>query len=206
VVDQGRQPAAPGDDQPHPTSILFGGDEANDNVRSGARLTLGAWLDPCQRAGIEVTYLGLGDSNQSANFNSTTTPVLAIPYTNALNGAPASFVVAYPNFSTGSIAVQSVSRFDTIEALLRRNLYQDCNAGMDFLLGYRYARLTDTVAMNVSSTGNGQASDPSATSSFNTDNNFNGVELGLNGQIRKCALPTARRPSAVPRRGTSQAS
>jgi hypothetical protein len=180
------------------TSILFGGDEANDEYRSGARVTLGAWLDPYQRAGIEVTYLALGNSDQSANFNSTATPILAIPYTNVLTGNPDSIAVGFTSpagvlVSQGTIGVSAVSRFDTIEALLRRNIYQNGNTGIDFVAGYRYARLSDTLTMNDAITGVGQGGIvPVGTTlavmdRFDTANNFNGVDLGFNGQIRKAA-------------------
>jgi hypothetical protein len=175
------------------THVLFGGDETNDGYRSGARFTLGTWIDPCQRAGFEVTYLKLGDSDQSANFNSNTTPILGVPFTNVLTGNADAILVAFPGISTGTIGVSAVSSFDTLEALFRRNMYQSCNAGMDFLLGYRYARLNDTVTMNDSVTGVGEGgivpvgTTLAVADRFASDNTFNGVELGFNGQYRKCA-------------------
>jgi hypothetical protein len=174
------------------TRVLFGGDSLNDNYRSGARFTVGAWLDPADRAGIEVTYLRLGASDQSGDFRSTTTPILAIPFTSVFptNGnptfiGPTSVVVAYPStgLTPGTVSVESVSKFDTLEVLLRRNIYEGCNAGMDFVLGYRYARLTDSLTLNA----NVEDGFEVTSDNFATDNMFNAVEFGVNGQFRRSA-------------------
>jgi hypothetical protein len=175
------------------TSVLFGNNDANDGYRSGARFTLGSWLDPCQRAGFEVTYLQLGTSDQSANFSSTTTPILGVPFTNVLTGNPVAVLAAFPGVATGTLGVTAVNHFDTLEALLRKNIYQNCNGGTDFVLGYRYARLSDTVTMNEAITGTGEGgivpvgTTLDAADRFDSSNTFNGVELGVSSQIRRCA-------------------
>jgi hypothetical protein len=175
------------------TQVLFGGEEANDNYRSGVRFNLGAWLDPARQAGIEVTFLTLGTNDQSANFNSATTPILGIPFTNVLTGNQVAVLAAYPNVTTGTIGVSAVNRFDTLDVLLRRSIYQNYNAGMDFVLGYRYARLGDTVTMDDSITGVGRGGIvPVGTTldvqdRFDTGNTFNGVEFGFDSQVRRAA-------------------
>ena len=137
-----------------------------------------------------MTYLGFGANDQSTNFNSTTTPVLAIPFTNVVNSTQAALPIFYPGEFTGTFGVQTVSRFDTLEALLRRNVYQNGCTGMDFLVGYRYARLTDTVTLNGTITAvpaNIAVGTFTGMDSFDTNNSFNGVEFGFNSQVRKMA-------------------
>jgi hypothetical protein len=175
------------------TRVLFGGDEVNDGYRSGVRINLGTWLDPCRQAGIEVSFVSLGNNDQSANFNSTTTPILGVPLTNVLTGNQVAILAGYPNVATGTIGVTAANSFDTLEVLLRRSVYQNCNSGTDFLLGYRYARLADTISMNDSVTGTGEGgivpvgTTLNVADRFNTTNTFNGLEIGFDSQIRRCA-------------------
>src|SRR5439155_9228152 len=50
------------------TTVLFGGGQSNNSVRSGARLRAGAWLDECNMLGVEGSFFFLGNQNQ--NFTS----------------------------------------------------------------------------------------------------------------------------------------
>jgi hypothetical protein len=63
------------------TTILYGGDTVNQGGRSGARVTMGCWLDACHIWGVEFDYLNLG--GQSSNFSASSTngsTILARPY------------------------------------------------------------------------------------------------------------------------------
>ena len=44
------------------TTVLLGGSHLDDEVRTGGRLFLGAWLDPARILGVEAGYQFLGSS------------------------------------------------------------------------------------------------------------------------------------------------
>jgi hypothetical protein len=54
---------------------------------------------------------------------------------------------------------------------------------VDFVLGYRYARLTDSLTLNA----NIQNGLEVTSDDFGTDNMFNAVEFGINGRVRRSA-------------------
>ena len=58
------------------TTILAGNDVEGNGARSGERISLGYWLDPCREYGIEAIYNGLGQQTWQSAFDSTTTPIL----------------------------------------------------------------------------------------------------------------------------------
>jgi hypothetical protein len=118
------------------TTVLFGDSDANTDSRSGARITLGGWLDEAQTWGIEGNFFGLQDSTNGFHATSDSVPILTRPFFNTALGRLDTLLVAYPGIVTGSINATSHSTnlFGT-ELYLRRNLRCDCNHRVDALAG-----------------------------------------------------------------------
>jgi hypothetical protein len=175
------------------TSVLFGDSTANTSVHSGGRVTLGYWFDSsCHEVGIQASYLAMG--SQSANFfaASPDTPIIARPYFDTSAGSQSALLVAYPGFLQGSISAEATTEFQAAELLLRRNLWQRPCDKLDFLIGWRYARLDESLDISQSSQVTAPAGVilPGTTQSlfdqFSTANEFNGVVLGLAYQEHIC--------------------
>jgi hypothetical protein len=64
------------------TVILFGDEAINGDMRSGARISLGTWLDQGQTWGLSGEYFGLEDANESffATSNASGVPTISRPY------------------------------------------------------------------------------------------------------------------------------
>jgi hypothetical protein len=90
------------------TAILFGGDRVNDDVRSGGRFTLGAWLDDCHTLGVEGDFFFLSSRGSGFDASSTGSPILARPFIDATTGQPNSQLIAFPGLLAGSISAQSL--------------------------------------------------------------------------------------------------
>jgi hypothetical protein len=181
-----------------PITILFGGNRLNNGVQSGAKVTIGGWLDNCRTVGIEGDYFGLATANDSFFQNSANgDPILARPFYNVLTGLESSELVAFPVavngvLHRGSIAVDSGTQFHGAGARAIINL--GCNSGcgtswwngcpqptmgrVDVLVGYRYLRLNDSLTVTENSSLN-----PGGTfnlvDNFNAENTFNGVDFGM---------------------------
>jgi hypothetical protein len=175
------------------TVTLFGGDRVNDEVRSGGRFTLGAWLNDCQTLGVEGDFFML--SNQGTGFaaSSTGNPILARPFFDATTGRPNSELVAFPGLLAGNVYANAGSTgLLGADALLRCNLCRGCNYRLDAIGGYRYLQLSDHL---------GIAEDLVATSptnpnliplgtrfsvgdQFDTRNQFHGFDFGFKGEFR----------------------
>jgi hypothetical protein len=174
------------------TEILFGGSNADLGVGSGARFGLGYWFTPCRQTGIDVTYLFLG--NKAATFDQTSdgSTIFARPFFNTSTALQDSVIIAYPNQQTGVIGVRNATELDTVEVLLRRAVFQDCSRQLDFLFGYRFGRLGESLTIDQSSNYISQVGDIrqgtviAASDLFGTTNEFNGGEIGFAAKTHYC--------------------
>ncbi len=166
--------------------ILFGNQRINTRGRSGSRLTLGYWFDPCQSLGIENTFFFIGSDNQGYATSSSGSPILARPFFNTLTQAQDALLLAYPNTIVGSVNITSSRSIYSNELNLRRALYVDCWSRFDVLLGYRYFRLSEGLNIGTNTTsldGEAVGTTFAVNDAFNTRNNFNGGQLGVNYQM-----------------------
>ncbi len=176
------------------TSILFGNAAIDGGASSGGRVVLGCWLTPCHQFGIEGSYLGIGSLASHYDADSSTVPILARPFYNIESGSQGqdAEIVSYPDVLSGSIAVRGTSGLQAIEALSRTRLLEACDLYVDFLLGYRYGQLQDTLEISELTTSlSRQSLIPVGTTfqvfdGFDTQNQFNGGVAGVEFQERYC--------------------
>jgi hypothetical protein len=181
-----------------PIVILFGGQALNGDVRSGAKISFGIWLDDCRTIGLEGDYFGVDDATDSFFRNSTTgTPILSRPFYNIVTGLESSEIVAFPVavngvLHRGLIDIDGTTRFQGAGARGIINL--GCNSGcgvswwngcplptagrVDLVMGYRFLRLDDSLRIveRSSLTPGGQFD---ITDRFDTQNSFNGFDFGM---------------------------
>jgi Putative beta barrel porin-7 (BBP7) len=167
------------------TSILFGNETVNTDTNSGCRIALGSWLDACESVGIEAGYLGLGQKTNSFSASSSDIPIIARPFFDNQFEAQSAMLAAHPDFLNGSVSCKVTSRLQAVEVLLRRNLFQGYCNRMDFLLGWRFARLDESLRIDQFSQWT-ESQGPIVVGTtknlydlFDTQNQFNGVELGF---------------------------
>ena len=95
------------------TSVLFGGSDIDNQVRSGGRISGGYWLNDCQTFGLEGGYFFLG--NRSVGFdavsgNPLASTVIARPFFDVLAGIQNAELIAFPGLATGQFHMTSSSR------------------------------------------------------------------------------------------------
>lgn len=167
------------------TSILFGNRLVKTNANSGWRVALGYWFDDCQCTGIEVGYFGFGRNTTRFSASNFGTPIIARPFYDTQYGAQSAMLAAHPEFLKGSVSCELSSQLQAVEVLLRRNVFQrDCNR-LDFLIGWRFARLDESLRIDQSSEWT-QSQGPIVVGTtkslydlFDTQNQFNGAQLGF---------------------------
>lgn len=190
------------------TTILFGNTRLHDESRNGARIRVGSWLGPGDCVGLEGEYFMIGEDSVRfrAGSDAAGRPILARPFFNInprVDGTGAfdpparqdAQLVAFPEVLAGSVTVHSTSELDSAGLHLRWN-YHCCDsschdpcdghplavhrARLDFLLGYRYLKLDETVAVREDLT----SLDPDNSGQFDildqfaARNHFHGVEIG----------------------------
>jgi hypothetical protein len=113
------------------------------------------------------------------------TPLLARPFFNVLLQTDAVQTIAAPGESSGGVFIATQSEVHGAELILRRRIDNCCDRRVDFLYGYRYAGLDESVLIRDELTSLDPNSNvPVGTvvggfDSFRTFNQFHGGELGL---------------------------
>ena len=207
------------------TVVLFGGSPLNSDVRSGGRLQIGGWLDRCETIGVEGEYLALAEETTHFRDWSSGDPILSRPFYDVTRPAsdPQNVEkVAFPRGDSdsldGSVSVDALTRFQSAGARLRFciDCGEDCCSNpyspqcgisrswhTDFLLGYRFMRLDDGLAIREELTSTDLTA-PGAflvQDQFGTENQFHGAEMGLAMVVRAAAGRwrwSPRLPSAIP--------
>ena len=203
LVTTGPSPQQPGYLGSPGTVVLFGDSPLNSDVRSGGRLQIGAWLNRCETFGVEGEYSALGEETTHFREWSSGDPILSRPFFDVTRPAsdPQNVEkVAFPrgnsNSLDGSVSVDALTRFQSAGARLRFciDCGEDCCSNpccppcgvsrswhTDFILGYRFLRLDDGLAIREELTST-DVTAPGAflvQDQFNTENQFHGAELGL---------------------------
>lgn len=167
------------------TVVRFGGESEDQGSQGGFRIRLGYELTACGRDRLEASYLSLGESSADYRAASSDVPVLARPYFDTLGSQQAAMLVAHPDLLEGSIAVQAATEFEAAEAYWRRCVLESCGSRLDFLAGYRYARLEESLHINQFSrwTATQGVIVPGTTRElfdrFDAENDFSGALLGM---------------------------
>jgi Putative beta barrel porin-7 (BBP7) len=183
------------------TRVLFGDENVNnEEVRSGFRVRAGFWLDQCATCGLEGSYFFLGrGTDDETFFPALNTPILARPFFNAANTSqlvslprPDTELVNFPGAVSGAVSVSAANDFHGFDANFRKNICCACDRRVDFLAGYRYLRLNDSLHISEDVT----ATDPTSTTipvgtrfqvedRFDSHNDFNGGQVGLAAELRR---------------------
>jgi hypothetical protein len=172
------------------TTSLFGG-SLNNNGISGARISVGKWLDCYPGHAIEGDYWALG-TQRSGYFNqSNGDPILARPFFDINNATESAELVAFPGLLQGSVLVDPITH---VQGGGLRKRWQvcccfDCDPcnpccctgwSIDVTAGYRFMRLDDSLRIqeNLTSTDPANPGTFVVQDQFVSKNLFNGAEVG----------------------------
>jgi len=171
------------------TSVLFGGDRSAGNTQfSGARITLGYWF-ALNRFGVESEAFFLPSIHSTFTTASNGSTLLALPFTNAVTGAPASTIIAGPtaggvlsgNF-TGYTATQLYGQQVNFVYLLAGD-GQD--TALQYLGGLRLLEMHDRLYDTASSQNAAGATALALQDQFFVRDTFYGLTFGLRGILNR---------------------
>ena len=175
------------------TSVLFPTSNLATAAMSGGRIRLGYWFDPCDTSAIEGTYFGFGNATTDYGASSINYPILARPFVNVEEGMVGNDaqLVAYPGLYTGTVSVNASSQLRSAALIYRHVICRTCDWRIDWLAGWRYNQLNDSLTINSDQVNVGQTSVPIGTTvgvwdRFTTRNTFNGVQIGVITERRWC--------------------
>jgi hypothetical protein len=167
------------------TTVLFGG-ELDNGFRQGLRFTGGAWLDDCQRCGIDGSFFFLQPNYASANIAVPPGQVLARPIFALNPGIQGEFaeLVSFPGLSEGSLAIRSASRLWGADVNCFETLGCGCDQRTSLFVGLRYLqlfeqlRITEFIVAGPDATNQPQGTFIVVTDGFQTRNQFYGAQVG----------------------------
>ena len=178
------------------TTILFGDEPINDNLRGGIRVRMGHWLDCEQTCGWETSFFWLGnDADGIVAGSADGSATVVRPFIDANTGQPSGELVSFPGLIAGFATIDTGSNLLGVDVLRRCNLCCDCCEcwdpcdcsrdciRRDLLVGFRYLHFSDRLTINEDL----MPLDPifvpgtqiNLTDEFRTSNNFYGLKLGL---------------------------
>jgi hypothetical protein len=175
------------------TTVLFGDSRLEENPHSGARFTLGYWLNEAQTIGIEGGYFFLGSRAEEFTAGASGLPgaqVISRPIVNAITGSETAEIVASPGAVAGNIHVSSSSRLEGAGINGVGNLCCTCCSRVDLLAGFRYLELREGIGIAESLAVNPDVpalggSGLAVADQFDTRNRFYGGLLGLRAEYRR---------------------
>ena len=169
------------------TSVLAGGSGFGGNANSGWRITVGSLPDCGEMVGFQVGYYGFGNSSTRYSFDNNDYSIIARPFYNIEPGSEGqdAELIAFPNLVEGQIDVTGKTTIRGVEVLMRSGLNQGCSSRIDVLAGWRFNQLDDELFVadtkTVLDAGFGLAVGTvlDEFDRFETENTFNGAELGV---------------------------
>ena len=173
------------------TQVVSGGTQDYD-IRSGGKFTVGFGL-PFLGVdfGLETTYFFLGDRMHQAAFASSGTPSLGRPFIDVgpeVSGFPGNQnaeLVALQGVLSGNVTVKTTSSMWGLEENLRQSICCGPNYKVDFLGGFRYLQLDESLQISENLTVNqpaGGSSTFGVVDRFHTRNDFYGGSAGIDGE------------------------
>src|SRR5262249_36195936 len=134
------------------TSIVLGGDTQTPGPLSGGRFTLGGWLDPCQRIGLEGNYFFLANASRTQSVSSPGEPPLSIPFFDVNTGREATTGLASaPSLFSGRAILTTSTRLQGAEANAVFSLFDRGDLRLQGLFGFRWLNLDESLDFATSS-------------------------------------------------------
>lgn len=170
------------------TSVLFGGEHLHNELRPGGRLRIGWYLDIEQTHGIEWHYFDL--DGQDIHYDAIAADgsgVLGRPFVDSGTGDNAAVLVAFPAVVDGEINIRSNLQLTSTGILYHDIFWTSPYAKIDYLVGYRHARLYDSLRVNESliyvddDAGFTSGDEVTRRDQFRAINQFDGADFGLRG-------------------------
>jgi hypothetical protein len=152
-------------------------DRINGDVRSGYRLRAGMWLDKPHGTGVEATYTDFLHATDQSTFFGNSNVILARPFVDTVQRAPALFQLSSPTGGLQGVAVVGTTfDSDSFEVNALRRGPAMIGEEMHWVIGLRYWSLDESLTVETASQAGGLR--VSAFDSFATRNRFFGPQFG----------------------------
>ncbi|VTR99466.1 BBP7 family outer membrane beta-barrel protein [Tuwongella immobilis] len=167
-------------------SSIVGQELGSNDFRSGFQLHGGMWLNQCETVGLEGALILMEGDRTDETFASAGGPDLRLPFVIPGTQGWGNWLFAGDDRYAGTLTLQREIDLIGAEANYRQNLICGKPLRLDFLAGYRYFRVGESLTLMGQRVSLGDQPDlPSGSAAsfldrFTTRNNFHGGQIGLN--------------------------
>jgi len=164
---------------------LFGGTQNLDQSVQGLRGEFGLRYGIANCNTLQFRFFDAGA--QSLTFDSPRSSEASIvrPYQDGSQTPLVQDAVSIkePGISNGSALAHAFSDVQGGDILFRRLWMQNCDASVEWLVGYQNARLTDSIDVHTTTIPTGSTTLLELRDQFRTENQFHGATLGLSRMV-----------------------
>lgn len=178
LITQNNNPAAFGFINEPGTKIVFGAGSNNSNLNlggmSGARFSLGTWLDSHNKYGLEASGFGLAPAASSFSASSANghPPITNIPFLSTAKGEN-----VLVNRTPNTVSISDTFQTYGFEFNGLYNLQNQFHFPLMLLAGFRYLNVNEALALN-DAIFNASNTVANVKDNFATTNNFYGLQIG----------------------------
>lgn len=165
------------------TQYLLGGQPALNGLRSGLRVSAGAFIDQNNDWALSHEIISLGSRSQRLVGGSDGTNVVHVPQITDVAGVPVQtpIYVGFPGTTLGTVTASEQTSFFSGDTHLRRVLQDPSGIRLDLLAGYRFLHLGDSISDSFDAVTPGVPQGRlMGEDSVRTRNYFHGAEVGFN--------------------------
>lgn len=175
------------------TVVLAGGGVELKDITGGGRLTIGTWLDGCKDRSLVARGWFAGEKSYGFTGNQDTNAVLTRPFFNVTDGetpAQDTQLIVFPNRTSGVVSVSADNNVYGADLSIRQLAYKDLGGTIDFLYGYQYMGMSNSLSIASRSTSLNDDFAPvgsvlAVADSFDIQNDFHGAQLGIASNYRE---------------------
>lgn len=169
------------------TTIVLGGSDIVRPAQLGGRFTLGAWLSDDARSGVEASFLFLSHSNITKTAAADDTQFLTVPFQNVIFDPAFSdtLVLNVPGVAYGGAELHSFQQVYGAELNGLWKLRETNGLTWQLLGGYRFFNVNEELSLATTYHTVPEAPEQlysNTIDQFETQNYFNGGQLGLRGE------------------------
>lgn len=174
------------------TRIVHDGSSLYPGLVSGMRINAGVWIDNENTLGLEVGAFFTQQRRRtvSAGSDATGAPPLYVPIFLSDFASEGKFIISDPTVPfVGNAIFSSTTELWGAEANIYNNMISERDMTMDFLVGFRYLGLRESISLQAAA-GNDPANDiqSSLNDRFATRNDFYGGQFGARMEWRRNRL------------------
>lgn len=171
-------------------TILYDGDSENTQMQAGLNLDFGTYLNDCQSIGLGGRYFFFGEDDGNFARNSGQNAILAVPFFSVDLGANSALLLAHPDVAgdvrSGSVDIRASNQIHGFDAYARFLYTRTACGRIDFITGWHTSSVNDNFQLTMQTDFNQLNNDVVLVDQFNTQNQFNGLILGVMTEHQVC--------------------